>query len=152
MWLFFMKQQHMFSSLLNLLRRIGVNTQLLESRMAKAANIDDNIKRFYRDYKGRFFLVLLFHAMGWLLGACETFVILKTLLPSTGFQVAFLITALTVVINSPVLLYAVEYRASWKVARFSCSSRSAQPDDGPFPRNRETYAQRYFGYPSAGFS
>ncbi len=100
MWLFFMKQQHMFSSLLNLLRRVGVNTRLLESRMAKAANIDDNIKRFYRDYKGRFFLVLLFHAMGWLLGACETFVILKTLVPSTGFQVAFLITALTVVINS----------------------------------------------------
>jgi uncharacterized protein (TIRG00374 family) len=99
-WLFFMKQKHMFSSLLNLLRRIGVNTQLLESRMAKAANIDDNIKHFYRDHKGRFFLVLLFHALGWLLGACETFVILKTLVASTGFQIAFLITALTVVINS----------------------------------------------------
>ncbi len=99
-WLLFMKQQHMFSSLLNLLHRIGVNTRFIESRMTRAANIDDNIKRFYKEYKGRFFFVLVFHALGWLLGACETYVILSTLAASTDFQVALLITSLTVVINS----------------------------------------------------
>ena len=65
----------------------------------KAERIDANISRFYRDHKARFALAMLFHAAGWLLGACETFVILRALEPETGFGVAFLITSLTVIIN-----------------------------------------------------
>tara|TARA_Y100000758_G_scaffold271166_1_gene213482 strand:- start:1039 stop:2088 length:1050 start_codon:yes stop_codon:yes gene_type:complete len=94
------KQRHMFTSLLNFLKRFGLHLEALESRMAKAVRIDENISRFYRESKGRFCLVMLFHAAGWMLGACETFVILRALGAPIAFDVAFLITALTLLINS----------------------------------------------------
>jgi len=68
--------------------------------MAKATQIDASIGTFYRAHKKRFFLVLFFHSMGWMLGACETYVILNSLEPSITFPVAFLVTSLTVIINS----------------------------------------------------
>jgi uncharacterized membrane protein YbhN (UPF0104 family) len=68
--------------------------------MSKAVRIDDNIGQFYKDHKGRFFLVMFFHGLGWLLGACETFVILRALGADIEFAVAFLITSLTVIIKS----------------------------------------------------
>ena len=43
---------------------------------------------------------MFFHSLGWLLGACETFVILRALGANIDFAVAFLITSLTVIINS----------------------------------------------------
>ena len=43
---------------------------------------------------------MFFHAIGWLLGACETFVILQALDAGAEFEVALLITALAVIINS----------------------------------------------------
>ncbi|MEE3338974.1 MAG: lysylphosphatidylglycerol synthase domain-containing protein, partial [Candidatus Latescibacterota bacterium] len=58
------------------------------------------ISLFYREHKLRFFLVLLFHTLGWMLGVCETFVILESLNTGVGFDIAFLITSLAVVINS----------------------------------------------------
>jgi len=98
-WVLYRTQQQMFSSVLSILRRLGLRFDSIESRMAKAERIDANISRFYRDHKARFALAMLFHAAGWLLGACETFVILRALEPETGFGVAFLITSLTVIIN-----------------------------------------------------
>ena len=94
------KHKRLFSTILNILHRLGIPTGFIERRMAKAVRIDDNIGRFYRDHTGRFFLVMLFHSMGWMLGACETFVILNALHGSIDFDVAFLITSLTVIINS----------------------------------------------------
>ena len=94
------KQRHMFSSLLGLVRRLGIRLDLIERRMAKAVRIDENISRFYHQHKARFGLVLAFHACGWLLGACETWVILRSLTQGIDFEVAFLITSLTVIINS----------------------------------------------------
>ena len=99
-WLLYKKQKNLFSSLLNLLHRLGVKTKVLENRMDKATRIDDSIGQFYKNYKPRFFLVMFFHSLGWLLGACETFVILRALGANIDFAVAFLITSLTVIINS----------------------------------------------------
>ena len=94
------KQRRMFSSLLGFARRLGIRLDLIERRMAKAVRIDENISRFYRHHRARFGLVMLFHACGWMLGACETYVILRALGTGIDFEVAFLITSLTVIINS----------------------------------------------------
>ncbi len=99
-WVLYRRQQRLFSSLLAGLRRLGFNPDSLEARMAKAVRIDANISLFYREHKLRFFLVLLFHTAGWMLGACETFVVLEALNTGVGFEIAFLITFLAVVINS----------------------------------------------------
>ena len=70
------KQQRLFSNLLLVLKRLGVRTDGVEGRMAKATQIDASIGTFYRAHKKRFFLVLFFHSMGWMLGAlrnlCDT--------------------------------------------------------------------------------
>lgn len=94
------RQQRLFSSIVRVLNRLGMRAHGIEERMAKASRIDASIGRFYREHKGRFFLVLFFHSIGWMLGACETYVILRTLEPSISFPVAFLVTSLTVIINS----------------------------------------------------
>ena len=74
------KQQRLFSSIMLVLKRLGVlRTDRVEGRMAKATQIVNNIGTFYRAHKKRFFLVLFFHSMGWMLGACETYVILNSL-------------------------------------------------------------------------
>ena len=98
--LLYKKHQRLFSSLLHLLHKLGIRTEQLERRMAKAVRIDDNIGQFYKNYKARFFGVMFFHSLGWLLGACETYVILRALGADIGFAVSFLITSLTVIINS----------------------------------------------------
>ena len=100
MLLLWKKQQHLFSSIVLILKKLGVQTDGVEGRMARATHIDASIGHFYRAHKKRFFLVLLFHSTGWMLGACETYVIICSLEPSITFPVAFLITSLTVIINS----------------------------------------------------
>lgn len=94
------QQRRLFSSLLGLLSRLGMRTDQFERRLAKATRIDENIASFYRNCRGRFLLVLGFHSAGWLLGAWETHVILRALGVHADFSVSFLITALTVMINS----------------------------------------------------
>jgi glycosyltransferase 2 family protein len=94
------KQSHLFSSLLGLLRRLGMRTDLVEQRMARAARIDHSIGQFYRDHGLRFALVMFFHGIGWLLGAVETYVILRGLGANIDFAVAFLITSLSLIINA----------------------------------------------------
>ncbi len=98
--LLYKKQKRLFSSLLGLLGKLGVKTDVLETRMARAVRIDASISQFYRNHKIRFFLVLFFHAIGWLLGAVETFVILKVLGADISFSIAFLVTSLAIIINS----------------------------------------------------
>jgi uncharacterized protein (TIRG00374 family) len=99
-WALWKQQKHLFSSLLKVLGRLGMRTDLLERRLARAARIDASIGQFYRDHKARFLLVLFFHGLGWLLGACETYVILRALGAEIDFAVAFLIASLTLIINS----------------------------------------------------
>lgn len=98
-WSAYRSHRRMFSALLVLARRCGLGLERIERLRARAAGIDHHISRFFRQHKGRFGLVLLFHACGWLLGACETFVILRALGAGIDFEIAFLIASLTVVIN-----------------------------------------------------
>ena len=100
LWLGYRSQRRMFSSLMGFARRCGLGLDAVERLRSRAAGIDRNISRFFRQSRGRFGLVLLFHACGWLLGACETFVILRALGAGIDFEIAFLIASLTVVINS----------------------------------------------------
>ncbi|MEE2657896.1 MAG: lysylphosphatidylglycerol synthase transmembrane domain-containing protein [Candidatus Latescibacterota bacterium] len=99
-WAIYRKQRHMFTSILGMLHRLGIGLGMVEQRMTKAVRIDENISRFYGEHKARFLLVMLFHAAGWMLGACETYVILRSLGTGIDFEIAFLITSLTVIINS----------------------------------------------------
>lgn len=99
-WLLYRKQRRLFSSLLALVRRLGVRTDWIESRMARAARIDVHIGQFYQRHKARFAAVLFFHGLGWVLGTCETYVILQALGVDIGFAVALLLTSLSLIINS----------------------------------------------------
>ena len=94
------KQTHLFSSILQLIRKFGMSTTNIEQKMDNARRIDAQIQKFYKSHKLRFTLVLIFHSLGWMLGACETYVILRALEPSFDFPIAFLITSLTVIINT----------------------------------------------------
>jgi uncharacterized protein (TIRG00374 family) len=99
-WLLYRRQTRLFSSFLSLLRRAGLKTEFIEKKMAQAIRIDLLIGQLYHEHPGRLGLVLSFHALGWLLGVVETFVILRALGVQAELEVAFLITALTVIINS----------------------------------------------------
>lgn len=94
------KQRRMFSSLLGLLEKLGLPTDAVQQRMARAARIDNSISQFYQDHGLHFVLVMLFHGAGWLLGALETLVILRGLGANIDFAVAFLITSLSLIINA----------------------------------------------------
>ena len=97
--LLYRKQRRFFSSLLSILRHLGLKTEFIEQRMTKAVQIDDNISEYYKKNKGRFFLVVGFHGLGWLLGATETYVILHALNAGINLEIAYLITSLTVIIT-----------------------------------------------------
>ena len=94
-----LKRRSMFSSLLTLFRRVGLG-DFAARQMDSAVRTDASIGRFYGEHKARFALVMFFHALGWMLGACETYLVLEVLGAGTNFEIAFLITALTVLINT----------------------------------------------------
>lgn len=99
-WLLHRQQRRMFSSLLALVRRLGVKIEWLDSKVAKVARIDIHIGQFYQRHKARFAAVLFFHGLAWMLGTCETYVILQALGVGIGFDVALLLNSLSLIINS----------------------------------------------------
>ncbi len=99
-WGLYRQQHRLFTSLLVLVRRLGIKTDWIESKMAKAQRIDHHIGHFYHRHKLRLVAVAGCHALGWLLGTCETYVILKALGVDIDFAVALLLTSLSVSINS----------------------------------------------------
>ena len=99
-WGLYHQQHHLFTSLLTLIRRLGIKTDWIASKMAKARRIDDHIGHFYQRHKGRLAAVVACHTVGWFLGTCETYVILSALGVDIDFTVALLLTSLSVSINS----------------------------------------------------
>ena len=99
-WALYHQQHHLFTSLLVLIRRLGIKTDWIESKMAKAQRIDRHIGDFYHHHKVRLAAVAGCHAVGWLLGTCETYIILQALGVDIDFAVALLLTSLSVCINS----------------------------------------------------
>ena len=99
LYLFYKRQNRMFTLLLRFVRSVGIRTDLIERNMGRAARIDTNIGSFYRDHRTRFLQALFFQSIGWFMGTCETYVILKALDAGVGFWFCFLLNALGAVIN-----------------------------------------------------
>lgn len=99
-WALYHQQHHLFTSLLELIRRLGIKTDWIESKMAQARRIDRHIGHFYHRHQVRLVAVAACHALGWFLGTCETYVILQALGVDIDFGVALLLTSLSVSINS----------------------------------------------------
>ncbi len=99
LWLFYKRQDRMFTSLLKFLRSTGISTDLIERNMGRAARIDTNIGSFYREHRTRFLQVLFFQSIGWFMGTCETYFILNALDAGVGFWFCFLLNSLGAVIN-----------------------------------------------------
>ena len=99
LWLFYKRQDRMFTSLLNLFRSAGIRTDLIERNMGRAARIDTNIGSFYREHRTRFLQALFFQSVGWFMGTMETYVILIALDAGIGFWFCFLLNSLGAVIN-----------------------------------------------------
>ena len=98
-WVFYKRQERMFTSLLKLLRSAGLHTDVIERNMGRAARIDTNIGAFYRTHRTRFLRALFFQSIGWFMGTCETYAILWALDAGIGFWFCFLLNALGAVIN-----------------------------------------------------
>jgi uncharacterized protein (TIRG00374 family) len=99
LWLFYKRQDRMFTSLLKFLRSTGISTDLIERNMGRAARIDTNIGSFYREHRTRFLQALFFQSIGWFMGTCETYFILNALDAGVGFWFCFLLNSLGAVIN-----------------------------------------------------
>ncbi len=99
LWLFYKRQDRMFTSLLKFLRSTGISTDLIERNMGRAARIDINIGSFYREHRTRFLQALFFQSIGWFMGTCETYFILNALDAGVGFWFCFLLNSLGAVIN-----------------------------------------------------
>ncbi len=99
LWLFYKRQDRMFTSLLKFLRSTGISTDLIERNMGRAARIDTNIGSFYREHRTRFLQALFFQSVGWFMGTCETYFILNALDAGVGFWFCFLLNSLGAVIN-----------------------------------------------------
>jgi len=99
LWLFYKRQDRMFTSLLKFLRSTGISTDLIERNMGRAALIDINIGSFYREHRTRFLQALFFQSIGWFMGTCETYFILNALDAGVGFWFCFLLNSLGAVIN-----------------------------------------------------
>jgi uncharacterized protein (TIRG00374 family) len=100
LWLFSRKQDRLFTSLFNLLRRLGLKKHLTEKNMKRAERVDTSVGYFYREHKVRFLQALFFQSIGWFMGTCETYVILHVLDAGIGFEFCFLLTALGTIVNS----------------------------------------------------
>jgi glycosyltransferase 2 family protein len=66
--------------------------------------LDDQLRAFYRDHRGRFALALLFHFLGWAAGSVEVWVALTLLGPPVGFGTAVVIEAFISAIRSATFL------------------------------------------------
>ena len=99
LYLFYKRQERMFTSLLKFLRSAGLRTDWIERNMGRAARIDTNIGTFYRLHRVRFLQALFFQSIGWFMGTCETYLILRALDADIGFWLCFVLNALGAVIN-----------------------------------------------------
>jgi uncharacterized protein (TIRG00374 family) len=92
------QRRNTFGWFLNLLKRIGIT--FLESRREKIEEIDRNIAAFYQRNPRGFLVSLGFHVLSWFLGAFEVYYILGILGQPLTFSTAYLLTSLSMIINT----------------------------------------------------
>ncbi|MEE2754035.1 MAG: lysylphosphatidylglycerol synthase transmembrane domain-containing protein [Candidatus Latescibacterota bacterium] len=93
------RQRHnTFGWLLDLLKRLKI--MFLEKRREKIEETDRNIAAFYRQNPKGFLISLGFHVLSWFLGAFEVYYILGILGKPITFSTAYLLTSLSMIINT----------------------------------------------------
>ena len=92
------QRQNTFGWFLNVLGRFRFS--FLERHREKFEEIDRNIAAFYRHNRSGFLVSLVLHVWSWVLGVVEVYVILSLLGYPVSFVAAFLLTSLSLVINS----------------------------------------------------
>lgn len=92
------QRRNTFGWFLNLLKRVGIT--FLERRREKIEEIDRNIATFYRRNPRGFLISFGLHVLSWLLGAFEFYYILDILGEPLTFSTAYLLTSLSLIINT----------------------------------------------------
>ena len=88
------------SRLLNLLIRLRIRSQFLESKRDAVERMDSNLSAFYGTHRGRFLGCFALHLLAWVLGAIEIFLIVRLMGVDVAFTTAFIIAALGFVIRT----------------------------------------------------
>jgi glycosyltransferase 2 family protein len=92
------QRRNTFGWFLNFLNRVGIT--VLEKRREKIEETDRNIASFYKRNPRGFLVSLGFHVLSWFLGAYEVYYILGILGESLTFSTAYLLTSLSLIINT----------------------------------------------------
>tara|TARA_A100001037_G_scaffold298532_1_gene322418 strand:+ start:522 stop:1520 length:999 start_codon:yes stop_codon:yes gene_type:complete len=92
------QRRNTFGWFLNVLNSFGLT--FLEKRREKIEEIDRNIAAFYHRNPRGFAVSLGFHVLSWFLGAYEVYYILGILGESLPFSTAYLLTSLSLIINT----------------------------------------------------
>ena len=75
----------------------------LERFQRPAADLDGRIRDFYRLHRGRFAAATGWCFLGWCGGLLETYLVLRLLLPGSGWAAAFAVEALAMALNNMLL-------------------------------------------------
>ncbi len=75
----------------------------LERFQRPAADLDGRIRDFYRLHRGRFGAATGWCFLGWCGGLLETYIVLRLLLPGSGWAAAFAVEALAMALNNMLL-------------------------------------------------
>ena len=75
----------------------------LERFQRPAADLDGRIRDFYRLHRGRFAAATGWCFLGWCGGLLETYLVLRLLLPGSGWAAAFSVEALAMALNNMLL-------------------------------------------------
>ena len=92
------QRRNTFGWFLDLLNRVGLT--FLEKRREKVEETDRNIAAFYARNPRGFLVSFGFHVLSWFLGAFEVYYILGILGESLTFSTAYLLTSLSLIINT----------------------------------------------------
>jgi uncharacterized protein (TIRG00374 family) len=92
------QRRNTFGWMLDLLKRFKIT--FLEKRREKIEETDRNIASFYRQNPRGFLISLAFHVLSWFLGAFEVYYILGILGKPLTFSTAYLLTSLSMIINT----------------------------------------------------
>ena len=92
------QRQRAFVGVLNVFKRLGLT--FLEPRRAKFEEIDQAIADFYIQNKKGFWMCMALRLVSWILGTAEVYVILYWLDQPVSFASAFLLTSLSLIINT----------------------------------------------------
>jgi uncharacterized protein (TIRG00374 family) len=96
-------QKGSFAPILSGLSRIKLLAPRLARYREAALTLDEQIRRFYVDRRPHFFSSALWCLLGWCGGLLETYIVLRLLAPGRGWETAWAVEALAMVLNNMFL-------------------------------------------------